>query len=123
MRLEAQGGRMKSEDTHSLLPALSDLYRSSRARVDYFITAHFGKLHRRTHCAGGGHNGGYVIGSDALIYIALNTGAGPVSARDLTGAGSTYCVERPNCPKESQPQAVDINEIAGAKSYYETTRV
>ena len=72
MRLEAQAGRMKSDDPHSLLPALTDLYQSSSARVDDFITAHFGKLHHRTHYAGGGHNGGYVTGYNAGDKVGLH---------------------------------------------------
>jgi len=72
MRLEAQAGRMKSDDPNSLLPALADLYQSSRARVDDFITAHFGKLHHRTHYAGGGHNGGYVSGYNAGDKVGLH---------------------------------------------------
>jgi Protein of unknown function (DUF2786) len=72
MRLEAQAGRMKSDDPNSLLPALADLYQSSRARVDDFITAHFGKLHHRTHYAGGGHNGGYVTGYNAGDKVGLH---------------------------------------------------
>lgn len=72
MRLEAQAGRMKSDDPNRLLPALADLYQSSRARVDDFITAHFGKLHHRTHYAGGGHNGGYVTGYNAGDKVGLH---------------------------------------------------
>jgi hypothetical protein len=51
MRLAAQAGRMKADNPNSLLPALADLYQSNRARVDDFISAHFGKLNHRTHYA------------------------------------------------------------------------
>ena len=71
MRLEAQAGRMKSDDPNSLLPALADLYQNSKARVDDFITAHFGKLDHRTHYAGGGHNGGYITGYNAGDKVGL----------------------------------------------------
>ena len=54
MRLEAQAGRMKADNPISLLPALADLYQSSRACVDDFITAYFGKLHHHTHYASAG---------------------------------------------------------------------
>jgi hypothetical protein len=72
MRLEAQAGRMKSENPNSLLPALADLYESSRARVDDFITVRFGKLHHRTHYVDGGHNGGYVTGYNAGDKVGLH---------------------------------------------------
>src|SRR5689334_5704326 len=44
LRLEAQAGRMKAADSDSLLPALADLYHTSKARVDDFIANHFGRL-------------------------------------------------------------------------------
>ena len=72
MRLEAQAGRMKTDNPNSLLPALADLYQSSRARVDDFITAHFGKLHHRTHYASDGHNGGYVTGYNTDDRVGLH---------------------------------------------------
>jgi hypothetical protein len=72
MRLEAQAGRMKSEDPNSLLPALADVYQSNRARVDDFISAHFGRLHRHTHYWSGRHNGGYVTGYNAGDKVGLH---------------------------------------------------
>jgi hypothetical protein len=76
MRLEAQAGRMKAEDPSSLLPALADVYQSSKARVDEFITVHFGKVHQRTHYASGGHDGGYVCGYHAGEKVGLHRQVG-----------------------------------------------
>jgi hypothetical protein len=85
MRLAAQAGRMKAADPNSLLPALADLYQSSRARVDDFITVHFGKLHHRTHYASAGHNGGYVTGYNAGDRVGLHRQVGGKQAyRSLT---------------------------------------
>jgi hypothetical protein len=72
MRLAAQAGSMKAENPNSLLPALADLYQSSRARVDDFIAANFGKLHHRTHYANTGHGGGYVTGYNAGDRVGLD---------------------------------------------------
>jgi Protein of unknown function (DUF2786) len=76
MRLEAQAGCMKADNPNSLLPALADLYQSSRARVDDFITAHFGKLHHRTHYASVGHDGGYVTGYNTGDRVGLHRQVG-----------------------------------------------
>ena len=76
MRLAAQVGRMKAADPNSLLPALADLYQSSRARIDDFITVHFGKLHHHTHYASAGHNGGYVTGYNAGDRVGLHRQVG-----------------------------------------------
>jgi len=72
MRLEAQAGHMKADGPNCLLPALVDVYQNSRARVDDFITAHFGKLQHRTHYASDGHNGGYVTGYNTGDRIGLH---------------------------------------------------
>ena len=72
MRLEAQAVRMKADDPNCLLPVLADVYQSSKARVDDFITAHFGKLHHRTHNASNGHNGGYVTGYKTGDRVGLH---------------------------------------------------
>ena len=76
---------MKAADPNSLLPALADLYQSSRARVDDFITVHFGILHHRTHYASAGHNGGYVTGYNAGDRVGLHRQVGGKRAyRSLT---------------------------------------
>jgi Protein of unknown function (DUF2786) len=76
MRLAAQAGRMKADNPNSLLPALADLYQSNRARVDDFISAHFGKLNHRTHYASVGHEGGYVTGYNAGDRVGLHRQVG-----------------------------------------------
>ena len=76
MRLAAQTGRMKADNPNSLLPVLADLYQSSRARIDDFITAHFGKLHHHTHYASAGHDGGYVTGYNAGDKVGLHRQVG-----------------------------------------------
>ncbi|HKD90254.1 MAG TPA: hypothetical protein VKB56_00070, partial [Terriglobales bacterium] len=76
MRLAAQTGHMKAADPNSLLPALADLYQSSRARVDDFISVHFGKLHHRMHYASAGHNAGYVTGYNAGDRVGLHRQVG-----------------------------------------------
>jgi hypothetical protein len=72
MRLEARTGRMKAEDPNSLLPALADLYQASKARVDDFVADHFGRIHRRTHYASRGHDGGYIRGYNAGEKVGLH---------------------------------------------------
>jgi hypothetical protein len=84
MRLAAQAGCMKADNPNSLLPALVDLYQSSRARVDDFITANFGKLHQRTHYASAGHDGGYVTGYNAGDRVGLHRQIGGKHKRLIT---------------------------------------
>jgi hypothetical protein len=67
---------MKAADPNSLLPALTDLYRTSKARVDDFIANHFGRLSHRTHHASGGHGGGYIAGYAAGDKVGLHRQVG-----------------------------------------------
>lgn len=76
MQLEAQAGRMKAEDPNSLLPALADLYQTSKARVDDFIVSHFGKIQKTKYYIGGGHSGGYVTGYNAGDKVGLHRQVG-----------------------------------------------
>ena len=68
MQLEAQAGRMKAEDPNSLLPALADLYQTSKARVDDFIVSHFGKIQKSKHYIGGGYVNGYNAGDRVGLH-------------------------------------------------------
>jgi uncharacterized protein DUF2786 len=76
MQLEAQAGRMKAEDPNSLLPALADLYQTSKERVDDFIADHFGRIHHYTHYASVGHDGGYIRGYNAGDGVGLHRQVG-----------------------------------------------
>jgi Protein of unknown function (DUF2786) len=68
LQAEAAAGRMKAADPDSLLPALADLYQTNKARVDDFITNHFGKLSHRTHRASGGYIAGYAAGDKVGLH-------------------------------------------------------
>ncbi len=83
MRLEAQAGRMKAEDSNSLMPALADLYLASKTRVDDFITDNFGRIYHRTHYASGGHNGGYITGYNAGENVGLHRQIGRNQRRQI----------------------------------------
>ncbi len=86
LQAEAAAGRMKAADPNSLLPALADLYQTSKARVDDFITNHFGKLSYRTHRASGGHGGGYIAGYGAGDKVGLHRQVGLNARRRLPSA-------------------------------------
>jgi hypothetical protein len=86
LQAEAAAGRMKAADPNSLLPALADLYQMSKARVDDFITNHFGKLSYRTHRASGGHGGGYITGYGAGDKVGLHRQVGLNARRRLLSA-------------------------------------
>ncbi len=86
LQAEAAAGRMKAADPNSLLPALADLYQTSKARVDDFITNHFGKLSYRTHYASGGHGGGYITGYTAGDKVGLHRQVGLNARRCLISA-------------------------------------
>ncbi|HJU10707.1 MAG TPA: DUF2786 domain-containing protein [Candidatus Binataceae bacterium] len=83
MRLEAQAGRMKTEDANSLLPALADLYQSNKARADNFIASQFGKIRNETHYASVGHEGGYVMGCNAGDKVGLHRQVGRKHQRQI----------------------------------------
>jgi hypothetical protein len=86
LQAEAAAGRMKAADPNSLLPALADLYQTSKARVDDFITNHFGKLSYRTHRVNGGHGGGYIAGYSAGDQVGLHRQVGVKARRRLLSA-------------------------------------
>jgi hypothetical protein len=86
LQAEAATGRMKATDLNSLLPALADLYQASKARVDDFITNHFGKLSYRTHRASVGHGGGYIAGYAAGDKVRLHRQVGLSARRRLLSA-------------------------------------
>jgi len=86
LRLEAQAGRMKAANPDSLLPALADLYCTSKARVDDFIISHFGRISHRTHYASGGHGGGYIAGYAAGDKVGLHRQVGLNARRRLLSA-------------------------------------
>jgi hypothetical protein len=86
LQAEAAAGRMKAADPDSLLPALADLYHTNKARVDDYITSHFGRLSHRTHYAGGGHGGGYIAGYGAGDKVSLHRQVGLKARRRLLSA-------------------------------------
>jgi hypothetical protein len=75
LQIEAAAGRMKAADPDSLLPALAELYHTNQARVDDFITSHFGRLSHRTHHASGGHGGGYGAGDQVGLHRQVGRNA------------------------------------------------
>jgi Protein of unknown function (DUF2786) len=86
LQLESQAGRMKATNPDSLLPALADLYHSSKARVDDFIANHFGRISHRTHYASGGHGGGNIAGYAAGGKVGLHRQVGLNARRRLISA-------------------------------------
>jgi hypothetical protein len=77
---------MKAADSDSLLPALADLYHTNEARVDDFITSHFGRISHRTHYASSGHGGGYIAGYSAGDQVGLHRQVGRNARQRLLSA-------------------------------------
>ena len=76
MRLEAHAGRMKTENPNSLLPALADLYQTTKARGRRLHRQALRQHSQRNALRQYRHEGGYVMGYNAGDKVGLHRQVG-----------------------------------------------